>query len=137
MEEYMSNIKRKNIVRIKTNSDLSFVQAQQLLRHHNFLGNHVRNSDYAEIYWVSNYDNNQLRVQKDYQVEFLYEEGQYSIYVGFNSDWQGTVVAKHIFEEMVVPKCPFATYKEVKNYISGWDTDHKDEVHAREVCNEK
>ena len=104
----MTSIKRKNIVRIRTNADLTLDNVKQLLKNNNNLGAAVRNSDYADIYWFQS-ASNYMRAQKDFQVEFVFEDGQYSIYVGFNSDWQGTMTADHIFENLVAPFCEFAT----------------------------
>jgi|TARA_B100001939_G_C16936793_1_gene616371 hypothetical protein len=120
----MTSIKRKNIVRIRTNADLTLDDVKQLLKNNNNLGAAVRNSDYADIYWFQS-ANNYMRAQKDFQVEFVYEDGQYSIYVGFNSDWQGTMTADHVFENLVAPFCEFATKQEIKSYIGGWYDDGK------------
>ncbi len=123
----MNNLKRKNIVKIRTNSDMSMDEVKQLLKNNNNLGAAVRNSNYAEIYWFQS-SNNYERAQKDFQIEFVNEHNQCSVYVGFNSDWQGAMTADHVFENLVAPHCPFATICEVKNYITGWVKEEDQKV---------
>lgn len=141
MNDLRLRMKMKIVWRIRTNSDLHESDIVNLLNLEDCLGDKVKTSDpYKSRYWFAS-DKSVRYSEKRIQVEIRCEKAgdgygneygqQYSVYVGFNSglDWW---VAKHIFEKLIAPHCPFSSMQQIR-YDGDYDEDLYDIQYASDL----